>query len=166
MIQVDWSKQHNGVHQGSVDDVVKLMPDLIPIIDTFPEIPRYYTWDVKVHMLMPNQFPCIPNWHHDMVPRGEDGKQDYSKVQPYELMYLWVSGPPLTLFKTEKGEVEIEPQKWEAFNQLDLHRGQMSKEFCWRGFIRAVPHSIMKPKEGDKLRRHSQVYLDSENFKW
>lgn len=32
--------------------------------------------------------------------------------------------------------------------------------------IRAVDSEFMPPKIGDNLRRHSQVYLDSENYMW
>jgi len=28
-------------------------------------------FDSRIHMLMPNWYPCIPGWHHDDVPRPE-----------------------------------------------------------------------------------------------
>ena len=31
--------------------------------------------DSRVHMLMPNFFPCIPGYHHDDVPREREDKQ-------------------------------------------------------------------------------------------
>lgn len=33
--------------------------------------------DSRVHMLMPGWYPAIPGWHHDDVPRGEDGQPNY-----------------------------------------------------------------------------------------
>lgn len=159
---IDWSKQHCGVHQATAVEMLKLMPDLEPIISTFPEDANHFTWDVKVHMLMPGQYPCIPGKHVDMIPRDKEGKQDFSRAR-YDLkMWLWVSGHPLTKF----GDNYIEPQVWVPFTQADEHEGTVSEQFCWRCFIRAVPHEILKPKSSDFLRRHSQVYLDASTFKW
>lgn len=34
--------------------------------------------DSRVHMLMPNFWPCIPGWHHDDVPRNtQNGQPNY-----------------------------------------------------------------------------------------
>lgn len=165
--KVDWTKQHNGVHQASFEQLVELMPDLTELLGTFPEDPRDFIWDVKVHMLMPGQFPCIPNWHYDNVPRVNN-KQDFDKVRPDLPMYLWLSGAPLTEFR-KKGETwSISPQTWVKFNQTDEHRGTMSTEFTWRGFIRATHKGIAPANRvgNDPTRRHSQVYLDSNNFSW
>ena len=113
-------------------------------------------------MLMPNQYPCIPNWHYDNVPRV-NGVQDFSKVKLYYPMYLWLSGPPFTEFRDGR---KMEPATWVQFNQADEHRGTMSQDFQWRCFIRATHREILAPKPGDSLRRHSQVYLDAASFKW
>lgn len=43
------------------------MPDLKPLFDSCPI--KDGVIDVKIHMLMPNQYPCIPNWHYDLVPQ-------------------------------------------------------------------------------------------------
>ena len=96
--KIDWSKQHCGVHHAPASAVLALMPDLAPILDTFPDKAEMFTWDVKVHMLMPGQYPCIPNWHTDFVPRV-NGIQRFDQVRPDLPMYLWVSGAPLTQFK-------------------------------------------------------------------
>jgi hypothetical protein len=66
---IDWSQQHCGVHQAPAAVVAELMPDLQPLLETFPDDLSKFTFDVKVHMLMPGQYPCIPNWHTDFVPR-------------------------------------------------------------------------------------------------
>lgn len=174
-MKVNWKKQHCGIIQGSIYDVLLHMPDLEGILKTFPKNPFEYTWDVKVHMLMPKQFPCIPNWHRDMVPRDEDGNEVEEKIQPEEKMWLWVSGDPLTEFKREDGSTYlIKPKTWTPFTQLDWHRGTAATEFGWRGLIRACPHTldisnknVNNPFGVDSpLRRHSQVYLDAENFSW
>lgn len=166
-MNINWQDQHCGVHQASFEELLFWMPDLTKLLSTFPENPNDFVWDVKVHMLMPNQFPCIPNWHFDNVPRVNN-KQDFDLIKPDAPMYLWLSGAPLTEFRKNGETWFIEPQKWVRFTQTDEHRGTMSNEFTWRGFIRATHHSISPQiKAGkDKLRRHSQVYLDAANFAW
>jgi hypothetical protein len=162
---IKWEDQHCGVHQASGDELFEHMPDLKEmIVNTFPERINNFIWDVKVHMLMPNQYPCIPNWHFDNIPRVNN-KQDFGLVRPDLPMYLWISDTPLTEFRD--GRV-VEPKSWNKFTQEDEHRGTMSGSFCWRGFIRATHKGIMPqvPKNRDNLRRHSQVYLDSSNFSW
>jgi hypothetical protein len=166
MNSIDWSKQHCGVHQASVDQLLEHMPDLKGLIDSFPENPNDFVWDVKVHMLMPHQYPCIPNWHFDNIPRV-GGKQDFSLVQLDKPMYLWVSNAPLTEFREGERVWNADAQTWVRFTQKDEHRGTASGEFTWRGFIRATHKDIMPFKNThNPLRRHSQVYLDATNFNW
>ena len=160
---IDWTRQHCGIYQGSINDIADLMPDLIPLMATFPDNCYDYVFDVKVHMLMPNQYPCSPNWHCDHVPRV-DGKKRPDLCQLDRLMYLWLSGPPFTEFR----EVGLVPAAtWFPFTQGDEHRGTMATEHCWRGFIRATHKDIMTVQPGRSvLRRHSQVYLDAASFTW
>lgn len=160
-MEVDWTKQHCGVHQAPFDEMLTLMPDIIPVIETFPDNGRDFTWDVKVHMLMPRQYACMPNWHADFVPRV-NGIQRYDKVDLNWPMYMWLSGGPLTQFKNGY----INAKTWHRFNQLDEHRGTAAGDFCWRAFIRAVHKNILKPKEGPWGRRHTQVYVDEDSFQW
>lgn len=160
-VNIDWSKQHCGVHQAPFKEMCRLMPDLKGLMTTFPDSPTKFTWDVKVTMLMPGQWPCIPGWHTDAVPRI-DGIQRFDLCKPELPMYLWISGAPLTQFKHGFAT----PQKWIRFNQLDEHRGMPADDFTWRCFIRATHQGIQKPKNGDFLRRHSQVYLDAGSFQW
>lgn len=161
LVMVDWSKQHCGVHQAPYEKLLELMPDLFPILETFPDEHSQFTWDVKVHMLMPNQYPCIPNWHYDNVPRI-NGLQKFNMCLPHLPMYLWLSGPPLTQFR----HGFVLPQQWVRFSQADEHRGTSSGDFCWRGFIRASHKDILEPKRDNHLRRHSQIYLDANTYQW
>lgn len=164
---IDWAKQHCGVHQGSIEQVVELMPDLIPLVHTFPENAFDFVWDVKVHMLMPGQFPCVPNWHYDNVPRVNN-KQQYDLLRPDKPMYIWLSNAPLTEFRKGEKSWFVEPRKWVRFTQQDEHRGTCSTEFCWRGFVRATHKDILVNHKFnyDPHRRHCQVYLDAQNFTW
>lgn len=166
-MEIEWKNQHCGVHKARLDEAVRLMPDLKDLFYSLPDNPDNFTWDVKVHMLMPGQFPCIPNWHYDNVPRVNN-VQDWDKVTPDLPMWLWVSGNPLTEFRRNNKTWFIEPKKWYRFTQCDEHRGTMSNEFTWRGFVRATHIGIMTPEKPGKdcLRRHSQVYLDAANFRW
>lgn len=40
MTNINWSKQHNGVIQGEYSDVLRLMPDLKELLETFPDNPN------------------------------------------------------------------------------------------------------------------------------
>lgn len=137
------------------------MPDLSEILFTFPDKHEDFTWDVKVHMLMPRQFPCMPGWHTDFVPRV-NGIQRFDLCKLDLPMYVWVSGAPLTEFK----HGFLTPKKWHRFNQADEHRGCMSDSFTWRAFIRGIHKDILPPKEADYLRRHTQVYIVDNNYQW
>ena len=167
MENIKWNKQHCGVHQATFKQLIELMPDLECIKETFPENVNDFTWDVKVHMLMPSQFPCIPNWHYDNVPRVNN-EQDFSLIKPDKPMYLWISNEPLTEFRKGSENWFIKPKTWTKFTQEDEHRGTMSEKFCWRGFIRATHKDILPANKNglNPLRRHSQVYLDASNFSW
>lgn len=161
------SKQHCGYYRIPLDQLCLISHSvLFEALSYSPPVLQGrtdYTVDVKVHMLMPNQYPCIPNWHYDMVPRV-DGEQDFSKVDTSQRMYLWVSNPPLTEFAD--GRI-IKPKEWIEFTQLDLHRGTVSTEHCWRMFIRIAPVELVPPAPKKQwLRRHSQVYLDPNTFRW
>lgn len=172
MYDIDWSKSHCGVMLCSTEKTKELMPEVSSIIDeVIPllESPvSEYLVDVKVHMLMPGQYPCIPNWHRDFMPRDENNKR--VQASPSELkMYMWISGTPLTEYKDEEGNVYTkEPQKWHPFTQADLHRGTLSLSHTWRCFIRIIPKCFVHKTTINQgtLRRHSQVYLDSNKFHW
>lgn len=171
---VDWSKSHNGVMLCSFDRTKELMPEVAPILDELLDSdmlelnPSQYAVDVKIHMLMPNTYPCIPNWHRDFMPRNSDNKRVPAK--PSDLsMFMWLSGPPLTEYMDEDGNTyQKEPQVWHSFTQRDLHRGVMSEEHTWRCFIRVIPADFIHEitKNVGQIRRHTQVYLDAGKFTW
>lgn len=160
-MNIDWSKMGCGVHQAPVSAMLGIIPELSEVMKTFPDNPELFTFDVKIHMLMPRQYPCIPNWHVDNVPRV-GGVQRFDLTKPHLPMYLWLSNGPLTQFKYGY----VEPRKWVRFTQVDEHRGTMAGEFCWRCFIRATHSEIQPPKRGPWERRHCQVYLDAETYEW
>lgn len=157
---IDWSKQHSGLLLAPIAAVRELMPEVGALIDaSFPDNPGDFTWDVKVHMLMPLQYPCIPNWHCDALPR-ENGIQQFHLARPDLPLYLWLSGAPLTQFEGGYLQAGV----WHRYTQLDKHRGIPAADFCWRGLIRATHRDLQPPAAGDHVRRHSQVYLDAASY--
>ncbi|MGQ0595835.1 hypothetical protein [Aquabacterium sp.] len=164
-IDIDWSQSHPGVHHCPAEAMLELMPELAPILATFPDDPSQFTWDVKVHMLMPQQFPCIPHWHTDNVPRA-NGIQRFDLCRLDLPMYLWLSNAPLTQFK----HGFVQAQKWHRFNQADEHRGVAADDNKWRCFIRASHRDLLPIKAvknpTEYLRRHSQVYVDADTYQW
>ncbi|WNH52461.1 hypothetical protein [Stenotrophomonas oahuensis] len=185
-------RMHNGLFRCPLVQAGELMPDLKPLFDNAPVFnPDEWEVDVKVHMLMANQYPCIPNWHCDNVPRGADGEVDYSLTGDEWTvpMLLWVSDGPLTEFLAEplalsKEPVShralaeairdhgnptqpIQPQHWYSMNQRTPHRGTKATEAGWRVFVRLTHRSIAPDRPVlSVMRRHSQVYLDATQFSW
>jgi hypothetical protein len=119
-------------------------------------------------MLMPNQYPCIPNWHRDFVPRDKDKKQLPDKITG-DKMYIWISGGPYTEYKSFQEKIDTEGYNWTVIDQNDFHRGVKSDEHTWRCFIRLIPKWFVHPDTINvgQLRRHTQVYIDEPNkFRW
>ena len=170
---IDWSKSHNGVMLCSFEKTIKFMPEVEPILnELLPSLIlpiNEYAVDVKIHMLMPKQWPCIPNWHRDFIPRDKDLKRSAKKITG-ELMFMWLSSAPLTEYKDSinKKVYLKQPQKWHSFTQHDLHRGTMCEEHIWRCFIRVIPKKFIHPSTINigQVRRHIQVYCDSRKFNW
>ena len=169
---MDWTKSHNGIMLCSYDQTISLMPEVIPIIDDLIPFLEYgindYAIDVKVHMLMPGEYPCIPNWHCDFVPRDENLNKEPSKITG-DKMYLWVSGPPYTEFKRPPTKIHTGNYTWVEFDQTDLHRGVISEIHTWRCFIRLIPKWFIHSTTINvgTIRRHSQVYIEDPNkFRW
>lgn len=155
--------QHCGLIAASIWQVEEFMPDLLPVVETCPRVD--YLFDIKVHMLMPGQWPCIPNWHCDFVPRDPDKtlRPDLIK-EDAPPMYLLVSGEPLTEFRDGR---KVEPWQWVKFTQRDEHRGVKATKFGWRVFVRAA-HTMLFPEHIYDLpivRRHTQVYIEPD-FTW
>lgn len=178
-MKTDWSKSHCGVILCDVERTYELMPEVKPIIQDLIDTGKLefdaseYLVDVKVHMLMPDQFPCIPDWHCDFVPRDENMQLRPDQITG-EKMYLWVSGEPRTEFRNKPETIDTGTTTWAVFTQADEHRGVKSTIRTWRCFIRLVPKCLVKDRptgNSDKthrggLRRHTQVYLDASNFSW
>ena len=170
---IDWTKSHNGVMLCDFSKTIELMPEVEPIINELRDSglleqdESEYLVDVKVHMLMDKTWPCIPNWHRDFLPRDCDGERIAGKPSK-NLMYMWVSGAPLTEYMKNNKTFKKPAQQWHTFTQSDLHRGTMAEEHTWRGFVRVIPKEFVHGHtiNHGQIRQHTQHYLDSTNFKW
>lgn len=169
---IDWSKSGCGVILCTIEQVAELMPEAVPVLAQLR--PQDDPWwadkliDVKVHMLMPGMWPCIPNMHRDFLPRDDDGKRIPGGVSARS-MYAWISGPPLTEYLVGGRLVRKPANVWHPFSQADVHTGTVATEHTWRCFMRVIPaqfvHAQSRPLMG-KFRRHCQVYLDAGGFSW
>lgn len=179
-----------GLFRCPLNQAANVLPELSELYDSAPVTdPENWELDLKIHMLMANQYPCIPNWHCDNVPR-ENGKLRYDLI-PVDApdMFLWVSDSPLTEFLeyetnigrtlTDHSEIAkligeyqlstkfIPAQTWVSMKQNTPHRGTLAKGHTWRVFARLTHKSISPARPVDSIiRRHSQVYLDSNTFTW
>ncbi len=106
-----------GLFRCDLNQAYDLLPELSSLYDSAPIQGEQSEWeiDVKIHMLMPGQWPCIPNWHCDYVPRGENGITDYQLAKQRVAegappMLLWVSGTPCTQFLSRRVTMPYVPQ--------------------------------------------------------
>lgn len=179
-----------GLFRCPLNEAKDKLPELAELYASAPVTdPENWELDIKIHMLMKDQYPCIPNWHCDNVPRV-NGKLRYDLTtyccEP--LMYLWVSDEPTTEFfkyPTEVGRtldshgdiaplvaeynietVKVPPMTWVSFDQRTPHRGTASANYTWRVFARLTHKSIAPVRSAEVIRRHCQVYLDASNFTW
>lgn len=182
-----------GLHRATLNEALLLLPQLTVLYKTCPiNVSEWDDWliDVKIHMLMDGQYPCIPNWHTDNVPRV-DGKTRFDLIdEGNKPMYLWLSNGPATEFLANDVEVptgsikshndlsvgiqinnfdtyRIASQQWYSMTQLTPHRGAAADCNQWRVFVRLTHKSIDSERPVmNKVRRHAQVYLDAQNFTW
>ena len=192
--------QYCGLFRCPISEARKILPcfedlflEAIDMLKNQGHNPVDWEMDMKIHMLMKDQYPCIPNWHCDNVPRV-DGKTKYSLIEKgTPSMYLWLSDNPTTEFLstdwncknfTPKGhdtiakhinsqrcqglQTEKVPSKtWISMDQQTPHRGTQAQENTWRVFIRLTHKSITPVRPVNSyIRRHCQVYLNPETFSW
>lgn len=66
-------------------------------------------FDSRVHMLMKDWYPCIPGWHHDDVPRTNNGQPDYDNQHYFSEHILGVVNSDICPTKFALGEVYMPP---------------------------------------------------------
>ena len=153
----------------------------------------YIVVDTRVTMLMPGQYPSIPGWHCDDVPRTQ-GQPDFSKPLNCQHYMCLVSAnrdgiikcPSSTEFITSTHEFEINPLKvWQSlheqaelvekktrfvkereivkFNQLAIHRASPAVSGGWRLFFRL---SLTDRPPTNEVRNQVQIYVDPNQAGW
>ena len=91
--------------------VLGLMKQILPqsSLEDEPASGFYWVIDTRVHMLMKGQFPAIPGWHGDAVPRpnGPTGQPDFnmcdSRVEHYAFLLSDHPEPQLVNKDSELG---------------------------------------------------------------
>lgn len=129
------SAGHCGLYRAPLHLAAGLMPEMRELIESVPRIPRHqwdqYEIDIKVHMLMAGQYPCIPNWHTDMVPRGPDGLRfDLIKERVPEML-LWISDGPETEFLARPLEMPETPKSHHDLAHFIKHGHQRLCRVGW-----------------------------------
>lgn len=144
---------------------------------------KHIVIDTRSNMLMPGQFPSIPGWHCDDVPRGVKYAQPDLNLcdditKHYMVLLSSTKGISRTEFVYKEFQCEIDPNNvWGSldtqvellkpktmfvpegkvvqFGQQDIHRASKCVEYGWRFFFRC---SITHRQPVNKIRRQVQVY--------
>lgn len=66
-------------------------------------------FDSRVHMLMEDWYPCIPGWHHDDVPRTNNGQPDYENQSYFSEHILGIVNSEICPTKFILGDVYMPP---------------------------------------------------------
>jgi hypothetical protein len=110
----DLIKATPSLFNASLDDAIKyggpLTREAIGAMDLKFDR-KYIIVDTKVHMLMPNMIPAIPNWHTDGVPRDANRMPDLfaQDEKTDSRFHLLVTGEGcLTEFINEKGPISLD----------------------------------------------------------
>lgn len=145
---------HCGLFRAPLHIAAGLMPEMAELIASAPvRNPEHWELDIKVHMLMAGQYPCIPNWHCDNVPRDESGLR-YDLVAdsgPFPLgyeqgppMYLWISDGPETQFLADEWAMDHTPGSHQEvariINTILLPPVQSIKPNAWYSMDQQTPH--------------------------
>lgn len=100
---------------------------------------EYTSVDVKVHHLLPGDYPCRPGWHRDIA--------HIKKENPDEYYFLFVSGfSSLTEFEGDLGSVVGIPScHWICYQSKHLHRCASATTEEKRLLIRVALQNSQKP---------------------
>lgn len=165
-------------------------------IDSLPEEFKHGVIDSRVHMLMPNWYPCIPGYHHDDVPRNTPNKQPNYQNPEYNsrhILGLVNAEVAPTNFAIGSAEFPLLTEEvYKHYNKMVvdyLNKGQLFKytaksgilyEFDshswhtgtgavksgWRWFARVSIDTERLNNITNEIRRQVQVYMDSLTEGW
>jgi hypothetical protein len=150
--------------------------------------------DTRVHMLMPNFWPCIPGWHHDDVRRTLLNKQpNYDDNYHVDHIVTIVGDKEVSNTEFAFGDCPFPKvdgkvyQEWspmvdeaiaDGFLESELlkygdiilhdnrtwHRGTQATDFGWRWFARISFGS--ERKIANEIRNQTQIYLSDPVEGW
>jgi len=146
--------------------------------------------DSRITLCQKGQYPSIPGWHCDFVPRPK-GQPDLSlvsdKVRHYMIVLADKEGHSCTEFLMNAFECEIDENNvWQSlddeckalqprgfqikegellsFSQLDVHRAVPATCGGWRIFMRLTTGLALEPV--NEIRTQVQVYVPMNKAGW
>lgn len=188
------------IFNGSVDFAIKNSGPIVKELcmtlvrnKLLQNIPGGYNWivDTKTVMVMRGQYPSIPGWHCDGVPRGPstNGQPDTNAVNDSIYHYLAVVGNPASIsnteFVTEELTIPVKPgnvwgsvDHFVSYHAEDIHRMSVEDSAIYKfnraAIHRAVPAtengwriffrcSQMPQQPKNQIRHQVTVYTDPAN---
>lgn len=169
--------------------------------DVYPRVKHYYddfiplnvVIDTRVNMLMREQYPSIPGWHCDDVPRV-NGQPDMSLIDRNVQHFMVLlstgnsdNGVSGTEFITLPRAYDIDSEQvWHSldvaanndeskttrkvqvgevvmFDQSSIHRATPATENGWRMFFRL---SVTHRAPWNEIRNQVQIYCDMSKSGW
>jgi hypothetical protein len=152
--------------------------------------------DTRVNMLMKGQYPSIPGWHCDAVPRGYNGQPDFSQCDDSVQHYMCLVSDRLneesdsvsgTQFITNLRRYSLDPDKvWQSLHEEVMKdsdkkiRSVKDREvirFNQLAIHTATPAvsngwrlffraSLLNKEPANEIRRQTQIYVDPNNAGW
>jgi len=152
--------------------------------------------DSRVHMLMPDYYPCIPGWHHDDVPRSrEDGQPNYvnpeyhakhcmmlvnGDIAPTEFAIgeaefpeiekgkvIYKEWHPIVHEKIEAGELKAVSAPSDTLIYFDDHTWHRGTRAVKAGWRFFIRATINTGRKPvNEIRQQVQVYVDPIHLGW
>lgn len=160
------------------------------MMDRLGPLPTTAVIDTRVHMLMPEMYPCIPGWHVDGAPR-ENNIPQLHKASDHVTHFIMNAGDCAPTHMLS-GVVGFDVEGDEAYKELDakvngwldgdrgyrkaesgviykltgrtIHRGSPATKRGWRWFGRISIGDEATP--ANEIRTQTQVYLSTLNQGW
>lgn len=162
-------------------DYAREMIDHVPLSGGY----RYVLLDLKVHDLLPGQYPCLPGWHCDgFVDPRQEGREERHHLfvtgqgaltefldREVELeLPLKVRGKALLqLFRKQLNRKDWEPApipscQWVRFGRRDFHRGPKAKKAERRLLMRITESDVLRPnKRVERYTKNERARVYSKN---
>jgi hypothetical protein len=108
-------------------EITKSFIENLPTDWIFDEV----VFDSRVHMLMKDWYPCIPGWHHDDVPRTNNGQPNYENQHYFSEHILGIVNSGICPTKFALGDAYMPPvldneivyEKWNKVVESEIKEG-------------------------------------------